>query len=73
MNEDLEFIQSVIKEEIKTWAGYRRELVDDVGEEEFIKEMGIEIFETLEDGNFLNSKSAVLDYLYDLTIDYDET
>jgi len=47
MNENLEFIQSVIKDEIKTWNGYRREMVDDVGEEEFIKEMSLQLLESV--------------------------
>lgn len=50
MNEDLKFIKSVIKEEIKTWTSYRREIVDDVGEKDFSHEISLEV------SDFLNNK-----------------
>lgn len=48
MNEDLEFIQSVIKEEIKTWTGYQRQIVNGLGEEEFAKEISKEVLEYID-------------------------
>lgn len=63
MNEDLEFIKRVIKEEIKTWTGYRREIVNDVGEEKFIKEIGIEIREFEDRNEFPITKDIILEYL----------
>jgi len=63
MNEDLEFIQSVIKEEIKTWTGYKRELADDVGEKEFIQEMGLDVEEYIENSGYPLEKEVILEYL----------
>jgi hypothetical protein len=47
MNEDLKFIKSIIKEEIKSWTGYRREIVDDLGEKDFIQEASSEVLSFL--------------------------
>ena len=70
MNEGLEFIQSVIKEEIKTWTGYKRETVNDYEEEEFIKEVSIEVAEYIEDSGYPLEKDIILDYL-NLIVDND--
>ena len=71
MNEDLEFIQSVIKEEIKSWTGYHREIVDDVGEEEFIKEMASEVLTFLIDNEGNIRKEEILGILPLLIDDFD--
>lgn len=80
MNEDLEFIKSVIKVEIKTWSGYRREIVDDVGEKEFIEEMSLETLEFVDNTQdvyfeYINgvrqiSKEMILNYLIDLNFNF---
>lgn len=62
-NEDLEFIQNIIKEEIKTWTGYKKEVVDEYKEEEFIKETSIEVVEYLETSGYPLEKDIILDYL----------
>ena len=69
MNEDLEFIQNIIKEEIKTWTGYKKEIVDDVGEEEFIQEIKNEILECICDLGKPNTKEVVLEVSNDLMAD----
>ena len=66
MNEDLEFIQSVIKKEIKTWTGYKRELVDDYGEEEFIRELVLEVEEYSDNGELELTEVMILNILDDL-------
>ena len=70
MNENLEFIQSVIREEIKTWTGYKRETVKDYEEEEFIKEVSIEVAEYIENSGYPLEKDIIIDYL-NLIVDND--
>lgn len=72
MNEDLKLIQSVIKEEIKTWTGYRREIVDDVGEKDFIHEMASEVLSFLIDNEGNIRKEEILGVLPLLIDDYNE-
>ena len=60
MEEDLNYIKDIIKEEIKTWNGYKREIVDDVGEEEFIQEMSSEILSFLIDNEGNIRKEEIL-------------
>ena len=75
MNENLEFIKSVIKEEIKeeikTWSGYQRQIVDDTREEEFIKEISEEVFDYIDitlDREEV-TKETILEVLDDLMTD----
>jgi hypothetical protein len=72
MNEDLKFIESVVKEEIKSWTGYRREIVDDLGEEEFIRVISNETIEYICNCVLPETKDTILDYLYLSVEDLDE-